>query len=92
MNNVESFAAVLYFKQRDGTLVEIAKVDDSPHAEGDVRVDRHYREIGAEVKDFESGIEEWHEAMDHLKEDWVRFARLYHSHHGTTVRADGANR
>jgi hypothetical protein len=91
LNNVESFAAVLYFKQRDGTLVEIAKIDDSPHAEGEIHIDRYYREIGAEVKDFELNPEEWHEAMDYLKDEWIRFAQLYHKHHGNKMRVDGAN-
>ncbi|WP_157969622.1 DUF7718 family protein [Haloplanus rubicundus] len=91
INNVESFAILLYFQLADGTRVEVAKVDDSPHEEGDIHVDRYYREVGAEVKDFDTDIEDWTDAEDYLKENGQRFARLYHENHGTEVRADGAN-
>jgi|APHM01.1.fsa_nt_gi hypothetical protein len=91
INDVESFAAILFFELRDGTRIEVAKVDDSPHEEGDIHVDRYYREIGADVKDFDVSISDWEEADEHLMSNWERFARLYDDHHGKKVREDGAN-
>lgn len=91
MNNVESFAIVLFFQLSDGTRVEVAKVDNSPHDEGDIHVDRYYREVGAEVKNFDASISDWTDAEEHLKDNWKRFARLYDDHHGRAVRRDGVN-
>lgn len=91
INNVESFAVILFFSLPDGARVEVAKVDDSPHEEGDVHVDRYYREVGAEVKHFDDDIDDWVDAEDHLTENAQRFARLYYQHHGMEVRADGEN-
>lgn len=90
-NNVESFAAILFFQKRDGTRVEVAKVDDSPHEEGDIHADCYYRDIGAEIKDFDTPISDVWEAEEYLENNWRRFARLYGDNHGTEVRADNAN-
>lgn len=91
INNVESFAVILFFQERDGTRVEVAKIDDSTHDEGDIHIDRYYRECGAEVKKFDTSIGDYIEAEAYMKENWQRFARLYNKHHGKKVRADGAN-
>jgi len=91
MNNVESFAVILFFQLADGTRVEVAKVDDSPHKEGAIHVDRYYREIGAEVKDFDVDIDGWVDAEDHLRENAQRLARRYHENHEMEVRGDGKN-
>lgn len=95
VNDVESFAAVLFFTMRDGRRVEIAKVDDSEHddANADVHIDRYYREVGADVKDFDpdADIENWVDAEDYLRENWKWFARTYLQNHGEGPRADGAN-
>jgi len=91
INNVESFAVVLFFQQRDGTRVEVAKIDDSTHDEGDIHIDQYYRECGAEVKEFDTSIGDYIEAEAYMKENWQRFARRYNTNHGTEVRADGAN-
>ena len=90
-NDVESFAAILFFELADGTRVEVAKVDDSPHGAGDIHVDRYYREVRAEIKDFDVSIRDLWDADEYLKNNWERFARLYDDHHGKGVRADGAN-
>lgn len=91
INNVESFAAILFFELRDGTRVEVAKVDDSPHEEGDIHVDRFYREIGAEIKDFDVDINDWVAAEEYLKENGERFIRLYEDNHNLLPRKDGEN-
>lgn len=91
INNPESYAAILFFECADGTRVEVAKVDNSPHDEGDVHVDRYYRELGAEVKDFDVDFDSWVDAERHLTDNWQRFARLYDEHHGMGVREDGEN-
>lgn len=69
----------------------MAKVDDSPHDEGDVHVDRYYRDLGAEVKDFDIDFDGWADADDYLTDNWQRFAQLYDEHHGKEVRDDSAN-
>lgn len=91
INNVESFAIILSYELDDGTVVEVAKVDDSPHEAGDIHIDRYYREIGAKIKDFSADIDDWTDAEEHLMDNWRRFARLYHDNHGRGLRTDGAN-
>lgn len=92
LNNVESFAAVLFFQLRDGTRVEVAKVDNSTHeGEEDIHVDCYYREIGADFKQFDIGITDWVEAEEYLNENWERFADRYYENHGPEPRTDGAN-
>ena len=91
INNVESFAVILFFEKADGTRVEVAKVDNSEHEEGDVHIDRYYRETGAKIKKFETSIDDYLSAEAHLTDNWRRFVKLYEEHHGHDVRADGAN-
>lgn len=42
LNDVHSFAVVLYSEQPAGEFVEIAKIDNSSHEAGDIHVDRYY--------------------------------------------------
>lgn len=94
IDDVESFAAVLFFTMSGGRRVEIAKVDDSEHdADAVVHVDRYYREIGAEIKDFapDEDVDDWVDAEDYLRENWKRFASTYVRNHGVEPRADGVN-
>lgn len=94
IDDVESFAAVLFFSLRDGRRVEVAKVDDSEHGEvADVHVDCYYREEGAEIKDFnpDADIGGWEDAEDYLVENWEAFANRYFRNHGEHPRDDGAN-
>lgn len=92
LNQVESFAAILFFRLTDGTIVEVCKVDDSPH-EGadDIHVDRYYREKGAAIKDSDTTIGSWHEAEDYLKENAVDFVDRYYDNHGGEPRDDEKN-
>jgi hypothetical protein len=92
INNVESFAAILFFQLRDGTRVEVAKVDNSQHeGEDDIHIDRYYREVGANIKQFDPDIEGWEDGVDHLIDNWKEFADRYYENHGGEPRADGAN-
>lgn len=92
LNQVESFAAILFFRLTDGTIVKLCKVDDSPH-EGadDIHVDRYYREEGAAIKDFDTTIGRWHEAEDYLRENADNFVDRYYDNHGGEPRDDEKN-
>jgi len=87
-NNVESFAVILFFELSDGTRVEVAKVDDAEHEEGDIHIDRYYRETGADYKDFDVDIDDCWEAEKRLEEKWAHFARTYLENHGKQPRPD----
>lgn len=92
INNVESFAVVLFFGLPNGDRVEVAKVDSSPHeGESDIHVDRYYREVGAEIKDFDQDIHSWDEAEQYMKENWNRFVDTHYRNHGGGPREDGKN-
>lgn len=82
LNNVESFAVVLFYERADGERVEVAKIDDAEHEEGEIHFDRYYRAEGAERKDFEINVESVFEAEDRLEDRWLRYARLYEENHG----------
>jgi hypothetical protein len=56
INEHDSFAAILFFQLRDGTRVEVAKVDNAEQEEGTIHIDRYYREVGADIKDFSSEL------------------------------------
>lgn len=85
-NNIESFAVILFFELADGTRVEVAKIDDTEHDEGGIHVDRYYRAIGADDKDFDVDIADCWEAEDYLRENWEHFARTYLDNHGRAPR------
>lgn len=82
LNNVESFAVVLFYEQADGKRIEIAKIDNAEHEEGTIHFDRYYREEGAPRKDFDMDIESVFGAEDYLGDNWQRYARLYEENHG----------
>lgn len=86
--NVESFAVVLFFDLSDGTRVEVAKIDDSEHEEGQIHIDRYYREVGADDKDFDVDVEDCWEAEDMLKENWGHYAQTYLQNHGKKPREE----
>lgn len=86
VNNVESFAVILFFELEDGTRVEVAKVDDSEHEEGDIHVDRYYREASVDPHDFEVEISDCWEAEQYLEDNWRRFAQQYLDTHGRNPR------
>ena len=81
LNNVQSFAVVLFYRQADGSHVEVAKIDDSEQHEGQVHIDRYYREEGADQKDFTIDVTTPYEAEEFLLENWKRFADLYEENH-----------
>lgn len=82
LNDVHSFAVVLYYEGSGGEHVEVAKVDNSAHDEGDVHVDRYYREPSAPRKDFDVDISSLPEAERYLAENWRRFADRYERNYG----------
>lgn len=87
-NNIESFAVILFFELTDGTRVEVAKIDDSEHDDGDIHIDRYYREADADVKDFDVDVNDAWEAEDYLREHWKHFARTFLETHGKQPRGD----
>lgn len=92
IDNVESFAVTLFFKLKDDRVVHVVRVDDSAHSgRPDIHADRFYRELGAEVKDFEVNVDTYYEAEDYIRENWERFADHYHDNHGKAPRDDGVN-
>ena len=95
MDEVESFAVILFFSLDDGTRVEVIKIDDSEHdgVNEDAHIDRYYRELEADVKDFDPDekIDEWVDAEDYIKDDWKEFADRYFRNHGEEPRADRVN-
>ena len=82
LNDVQSFAVVLYYERPEGGSVEVAKIDNSSHDEGDIHVDRYYREPSAPRKDFAVDISTLPEAEEYLREHWRRFAVLHDRTHG----------
>jgi len=83
---VESFAVILFFERVDGTRVEVAKIDNAEHKEGDIHIDRYYREIGTDDKDFSIDVADCWDAEDMLKENWKHFAQTYLRNHGKQPR------
>ena len=92
IDNVESFAAILFFALKDGTRVQIAKVDNTLHSDQPaIHVDRYYREPNHELKDFDTDIETWMEAEAYLRDNWQRFVRTYRRNYGDAPRPDDKN-
>lgn len=85
-NNVVSFAVILFFELQDGTRIEVAKIDNIEHSEGEIHLDRYYRERGAEIKDFEIEVEDCWEAEKYIVDNWKHFASTYLQNHGQTPR------
>ena len=77
LDDVQSFAVVLFFERADGSRVEVAKIDDVEHDEGAVHFDRYYRAEGAERKDFDVDVASVFEAESLLAGNWRRYARIY---------------
>lgn len=38
LNNVNSFAAILFFQKSNGDVVEVAKIDNSEHDDGEIHI------------------------------------------------------
>lgn len=81
LNDVRSFAVVLHYERPNGGFVEIAKVDNASHRDGDVHVDRYYREPSAPQKDFDVDVSSLPEAERYLRENWRWFAALHERNH-----------
>lgn len=86
LDNPDSFAVILFFELADGTVVEVAKVDNTEHESGTIHVDRYYRDHGAETKDFDVDIDGLYEADAYLERNWERFAQAYLDTHGKQPR------
>lgn len=87
-NDIHSFAVILFFAQADGTRVEVAKVDNSEHEEGTIHVDRYYREVGTDDKDFDVDIGGMWDADEYLEQNWRRFAKTFLENHGEGPRRE----
>lgn len=84
LNDIDSFAAVLFYEREDGNRTQIARIDDTEHddGEGDIHIDRLYREKEAERKDHGIDVTDPFEADNYLSERWERFAQQYEANHG----------
>jgi hypothetical protein len=93
INNVESFAAILFFSLDDGTRVEVAKIDDSDHGEdgSSIHLDRYYREVGADIKDYDIDVDGWDDAEKHLEKRAQSYVTTYLQNHGNARRSDEKN-
>jgi hypothetical protein len=83
LNDIESFAAVLFYETADGDRTEIARIDDTSHehGEGDIHLDKLYREHGADRKDHGIDVAGPFEADHYLSERWETFAQQYETTH-----------
>jgi hypothetical protein len=86
LDRVDSFAVVLFFQLDDGTVVEVAKVDDTVHDDGEIHVDRYYRDRFE--KDFDVGIDGVWDAEEYLRNRWRRYARTYLRNFGRGPRRE----
>lgn len=86
LHNVLSFAVILFIPKEDGSIVEVAKVDNAEHDEGTIHIDRYYREVGADVKNFEIDVDSVWEADKYIEDHWDQFARKYLENHGVEPR------
>lgn len=84
-NNPVSWAVVLGFGHEEGSLTEIAKVDNSQHEEGDIHIDRYYRDDDAKQKDFGVDFSTFYEAEEYIRENAARFAKLFLENHWDSV-------
>ncbi|QDX41774.1 hypothetical protein [Salarchaeum sp. JOR-1] len=81
INDVETFAVLLFYERSDGTVITIAKIDNTEHREGKIHLDQYYR-TDPRKKDFDIPVTDVFDAADYLGENVERFARLYADHHG----------
>jgi hypothetical protein len=58
------------------------KIDNSDVHDGEIHLDKLYREDDAEVKDYEIDVESWAEAGGYIEERWRKFADLHYEKHG----------
>jgi hypothetical protein len=82
LDNINSFAAILFFQKSNGEIVEVAKIDNTEHADGEIHIDRYYREQDADDKDFTVDVDDVWEADKHLKDNWQHYARTFLDNHG----------
>lgn len=74
-NDVEEFAVVVYYKQDDGSKVQIARIDT---AHGRTHFDRLFLQ-DPDKKDLDVS---WYEAEEKLESNWREYARQYEQNHG----------
>ena len=83
LNDIHSFAAVLFYETGSGERTEIARIDDSEHenAAQAVHIDRLYREPAARTKEYDIDVSEPFEADAYLSRRWERFAQQYETNY-----------
>lgn len=94
INNVQSFATILFFQLGDGIRVPIARVNNSSHddgEDGDIHIDRFDRTESADIKEYDHEISGWAGGEQYLTENWEALADRYFDNHGHGLREDGAN-
>jgi len=86
LNAVDSFAAILFFRNADGEDIEVAKIDNTEHRDGTIHIDRYYREQGTDEMDFSVDADGVWDADKYLEDNWAHFARTYLDNHGERER------
>lgn len=76
-NDVQEFAVVLVYDTPDGDPVSIATLDNSEVHDGEIHLDRDYRDEGGERKKWDIDVDSWHEAVRYVKERWRQFADIH---------------
>jgi hypothetical protein len=90
LNAVEEFAAMLYWVRQDGTVVEVARIDDIEHPNDDQsgpHIHRWYRETATHEREYGIPVQNWHEADEYLADNFPEFARRYETNHGRDIVA-----
>ena len=94
LNDVESFAALLFRSHDAGSLLEIARIDDTFHPTDpapkhrSIHIHRWYRDVRLHERDYDIDVTTWWEADAYLESNFERFARRYHENHGDRIVAD----
>jgi hypothetical protein len=84
LDDPQDFAVTIYYRRRDGETVNIARIDNSDVHDGEIHLDRDYREDDAERKDYDIDVESWEEAADFLEERWRKFADIHERNNDET--------
>lgn len=83
----DSWAVLLFWQRADGTVVEVARIDNKEHRRDDgegAHLHRWYREVEMHGRDYDIPVSSWEEADEWLSngERVQRFAQQYENTHG----------
>ena len=90
LNQVEDFAALIFWVKSDGKLVEIARIDNTEHPDDEEdgpHIHRWYRGQDMHDRDYDIPVENWHEADGYLLDNFSDYAKRYEDNHGDEIVA-----